>query len=185
MTDFLPLYRICSAVELSHYDAVQVPVLWPWELCIRTREKRPENPSSGQIAEWLPDEGRTNISVSDTNLPGSLYSAGNSLTWPLLTNPGWCSRLACRIYPAFAYLMAYQWSHFPSKMHWWDFCILYIQRALALGITIFLNNYNHRSSETLASCQNLSLIQYFASFLFAIKPSYPISFLEKPVMSII
>lgn len=82
MTDFLPLYRICSAVELSHNDAVQVPVLWPWELCIRTREKRPENPSSGQIAEWLPDEGRTNISVSDTNLPGSLYSAGNSLTWP-------------------------------------------------------------------------------------------------------
>lgn len=139
--DWLPLslYRICSAVELSHNDAVQVPVLWPWELCIRTREKRPENPSSGQITEWLPDEGRTNISVSDTNLPGSLYSAGNSLTWPLLTNPGWCSRLACRIYPAFAYLMAYQWSHFPSKMHWWDFCILYIQRALALGLTIFLN----------------------------------------------
>lgn len=139
--DWLPLslYRICSAVELSHNDAVQVPVLWPWELCIRTREKRPENPSSGQIAEWLPDEGRTNISVSDTNLPGSLYSAGNSLTWPLLTNPGWCSRLACRIYPAFAYLMVYQWSHFPSKMHWWDFCILYIQRALALGLTIFLN----------------------------------------------
>lgn len=83
------IHRIRSLVELCYYDAVQVPVLWPWELCVGTGKERPENPLSGKLRRQVSDQGRTDFSVSDTNLPGSLSSAGNSLTWPLLTNPGW------------------------------------------------------------------------------------------------
>lgn len=80
------IHRIRSLVELCYYDAVQVPVLWPWELCVGTGKERPENPLSGKLRRQVSDQGRTDFSVSDTNLPGSLSSAGNSLTWPLLTN---------------------------------------------------------------------------------------------------